>query len=398
MLNLYKLHNTIKHYDWGSSRILPQFLGIENSKNLPFAEMWLGTHSAGCSRAELVLRGEEAANNVSLAEAAGGELPFLFKLLALEKPLSIQAHPNKVQAEKGFKTENKAGIALDSPNRNYKDDNYKSEILCALSPFTLMAGFREPEKISGSLKVLISAAPLLSETFSRLLQYLEKDEFEGSAALENFLRSLFELSERERENICSFLTSDSTCSAADGDFITEKQWALMKKLSLLYPKDAAVLSPIYLNLFSLRPGQAVFIPSGTLHSYISGFGAELMSNSDNVLRGGLTNKHIDFRELINILDFSPFMPKIMEAPPAASLFRYPAPCEDFSLFALSGNGEKDFPLKEPCVCVITEGELVLENTTFKKGESFFIPPDESRHSFSGDFSLLAASGLVSQPK
>ncbi len=232
MFNIYKLHNTIKHYEWGSSQILPQFLGIENSENLPFAEMWLGTHSAGSSRAEPVLRGEAAAHSVSLAEAAEGELSFLFKLLAVEKPLSVQAHPNKAQAEKGFKMENKAGIALDSPDRNYRDDNYKSEILCALSPFTLMAGFREPEKIIESLKVLISAAPLLSETFSRLFHSLEKNKFEDSSALENFLRSVFELSEEERENICSFLTSNRRAAS---DVITEKQWELMRNLSLLYP-------------------------------------------------------------------------------------------------------------------------------------------------------------------
>jgi mannose-6-phosphate isomerase len=376
MQKLYRLNNTIKHYNWGSAALLPGFLGSPNKENLPWAEMWMGTHSAGPSMCE----------EKPLADVAGGELPFLFKLLAVEKPLSIQAHPNKAQAQEGFMRENEAGLSLDDRRRNYRDANHKPEILCAITPFTVMAGFREPEKIRAFFECFISAVPALGEILSPLLRAIEN-------TLHDFFRSLFLLSKNDCEKTISLLSEKASC---DGKCdVSPEQWNLMKALAAQYPQDAAVLSPFYLNLFTLQPLQAIFIPAGVLHGYVSGFGAELMASSDNVLRGGLTSKHVDSDELMNILDFKPFMPDIVTPPVSQAQFSYPCPCDDFSLTALHGNGsEISLPVNSPAICVVTEGEISACSAVFKKGESFFISETNKGESvkFNGCFSAFIAAG------
>ena len=182
---------------------------------------------------------------------------------------------------------------------------------------------------------------------------------------------------------------------APPDPVSPEQWKLMRKFAVQYPGDPAILSPLYLNLFTLEPGQAIFVPAGVLHAYISGFGVELMAGSDNVLRGGLTPKHIDIPELINILDFNSLSPQIICPPPSASLFRYPAPCREFSLSLMCGGGKEIFPENGPAICIVTEGELRAGGTLFKKGESFFVPcekRDSVPLSFDGNYSLFAAAG------
>ena len=379
MADIYRLRNQIKHYEWGSPEVIPRFLGVENAERLPCAEMWMGTHSGAPSQ---VYAGE---NRISLAEAAGGELPFLFKLIAAEKPLSIQAHPNLAQAAAGFERENKAGLALDDPRRNYKDANHKSEILCAITPFTVMAGFREPAEIKKNLEALTAAAPPLGEIFLPLLRAIE------TGSLADFFHALFKLSKQEREELG--VSVKGVCETC-GTVISGGQWKLMKNFAAQYPEDAAVISPLYLNLFTLESGQAMFVPAGALHAYINGFGVELMASSDNVLRGGLTSKHVDIGELMNILNFNPFMPEIITPPVSSTWFRYPAPCGDFSLSLIRGCGEKKvFPESGPAVCVVTEGELDAGGETFKKGESFFVPKagrGAQTLVLGGNYSLFAA--------
>jgi mannose-6-phosphate isomerase len=399
MADIYKLYNQIKHYEWGSPDSIPRFLGIENSAKTPWAEMWMGTHPGAPSQVQAAplaspqvtplvtppaapLVGREM---ISLCELSGGQLPFLFKLLAAGKPLSIQAHPGLDQAREGFLRENKAGIAIDAPERNYKDSNHKPEILCALVPFTVMAGFRKPVDITRSLEALLKAAPFLQEALAPLARALD------SGSLKDFFRFLFELSKPNREQLCFFLES---AKDPNGDSaITQEQWHLMRAFAAQYPGDPAVLSPLYLNLFTLEAGQAIFIPAGILHAYISGFGVELMACSDNVLRGGLTPKHIDIPELMNILEFTPFMPEIITAPVSSSYFRYPAPCGEFSLFFMCcEEGAKVFPVNGPAVCIVTGGELRSGGAVFKKGESFFVPQAGGGSlSFEGSYSLFAAS-------
>ncbi|MCL2443357.1 MAG: mannose-6-phosphate isomerase, class I [Treponema sp.] len=320
MNKIYKLNNQIKHYDWGSKEILPQFLGVNNNEGTPYAELWMGTHNAAPSQIEL---NTELKNLNELS----GELPFLFKLLAVEKPLSIQVHPNKEQAINGFIQENESGLDINSPERKYKDKNHKSEILCAITPFTLMAGFKKQEDITASLAVL-----------------------------------------------------------------TDDQKKLIKYFETLYPEDNAVYTPLYFNIITLQPYQAVFLPAGVPHAYLSGFGVELMNNSDNVLRGGLSSKYIDINEFMKIVKRDPFMPEII-TPDLQSKYSFSLPGEDFLLSIIHGNGEVILSEQGSVICIITEGELVSDGLTFKKGESFFIPKDTEQLILKGNFILFMASEL-----
>jgi len=376
---LYRLQNQIKHYEWGSQKLIPEFLNIENGKGVPCAEMWMGTHSLSVSQIEV------NGSLVNLTEISG-ELPFLFKLLAVEKPLSIQAHPNKEQAQEGFNREESLGLSIKNPTRNYKDKNHKPEITCAISPFTLMAGFREPDAISVSLEEFVLIAPPLKEIIYPLLRALD------SSSLSSFFRILHGFSRIEREYLCTFIREKNS---VQGGVITGDQWKLMKDFASQYPADTAILAPLFLNLLTLQPGQAVYIPSGVLHAYLDGFGVELMAASDNVLRGGLTPKHVDVSELMNILHFVPFIPQIITPPPSAKWFCYNTPCNDFLLSVMKSQGEGCvFPEKGPAICLVTEGELRAENETFKKGESFYFPQTDYAHLFSGEYSLFSASSVV----
>jgi mannose-6-phosphate isomerase class I len=279
MIKIIKLINQIKHYEWGSVDILPNFLGIKNKKKIPFAEMWMGTHPLSPSKIRKNLK------KINLTRLSG-ELPFLLKLLAVDKPLSLQVHPNKEQAEEGFERENRACLSLDDPKRNYKDKNKKSEIICALSPFTLMAAS---------------------------------------------------------------------------------------------------------SVITLQPFQAVFIPCGIPHSYKSGFGVELMNNSDNVIRGGLTNKHIDIDEFNKIVNQEQFLPQII-TPDEQDVFNYPIPAGDFSLSLIRGNGRKlSVCMESPSICIVTEGKLMIGSTYFKKGDSFYISQNIKQITLKGNFTLFAAS-------
>ncbi|MDR2941993.1 MAG: mannose-6-phosphate isomerase, class I [Treponema sp.] len=373
---LFKLFNQIKHYEWGAMDLIPKFTGIENMGMRPCAEMWMGTH---LSPSQVQSDGKM----ISLTQVAGGELPFLFKLLAVEKPLSIQAHPNKEQAREGFEREDKAGIPIDAQERNYKDKNHKPEIICALSPFTLMTGFRDAGNIYLSLKSFISDAPQLKEVITPLMRALESD------SLAIFFNVLFHISKSEREYLAAFIMEDRI---RETETISPEQISLMKNFAAEYPADAAILAPLYLNVITLQKGQAVNIPDGVLHSYVHGFGIELMSNSDNVLRGGLTPKHIDIVELMKILKFSTYIPKVLSGD--SVFFCYPSVCGEFSLSFMSddGGGKNTIPKNSSLICLVTEGELKAGNETFKKGESFFVSSGGEDIVLNGNYAVFAAAG------
>jgi mannose-6-phosphate isomerase len=326
-----------------------------------------------------------------------GGLPFLLKLLAAEKPLSIQAHPNRSWAKEGFTRENAAGLALDAPDRSYKDSNHKPEIICGLTPFTGMCGFREPSEIRRLLEDFPEPAPEAANLLSaRKLPDIAPliEALETAAPLRNFLQALFGLSAEARQALTARIAQMNGPEAKSGKISCE-QWELMHCFAELYPGDPAVISPLYLNVFHLEPGEAVFLEPGTIHSYIHGFGVELMTNSDNVLRAGLTAKHVDLGELMKILDFTPHKPEIIKPPPEAGLYTYPSPYDEFSL-TLMRCGETIFEFA-PAICVVTSGELEIsgkkDRALLKPGESVFIPA-ESKPVFRGTYSLYTASANV----
>ncbi|MDR2305373.1 MAG: mannose-6-phosphate isomerase, class I [Treponema sp.] len=398
MQHIFPLSNTVKHYDWGSPEWIPALMGEKNPLKKPWAELWMGTHPGGSSRVffegrkrdlgELIREKKEFFLGGEVYKEWGG-LPFLFKLLAAEKPLSIQTHPSLEKAREGFERENRAGISLEAPERNYKDDNHKPEIISALTGFDALCGFREPGRIYRSLESLIRQADVLKRDLEPLLR---------AENLKIFLKRLFELSPETRKRLTRTLRAGIETEPPEaGPF--------MRRFAELYPDDPSILAPLYLNLVRLEPGEALFLPAGVLHAYIHGFGVELMANSDNVLRGGLTPKHVDLQELTSVLDFSAFTVQILHPEERApGLHAYPSFTGEFSLARLDSNGHEKLaaPAGRPCIAIITRGEALYrvfdEEMRFKQGQSLFIPAG-APGSFEGDFSAcLAAPGRACTEK
>ncbi|WP_010261024.1 mannose-6-phosphate isomerase, class I [Treponema primitia] len=402
MASVFKLKNPIKQYDWGSPEWIPQQLGLPNDTGEPWAELWMGVHPEGPSELALPTGSVSPAPRLLpeligldparyLGEGIAGEfgaLPFLYKLLAAARPLSIQAHPNLAQAKAGWERENSLGIPPKAPNRNYKDPNHKPEIICALTPFTAMAGFREPGEIIKRLKTL-HVARETSLQVAPLISALEAPARE--AALRGFLAALFSLPAETRQALGEYARRYGQDPV--GEYAEE--WKYAAWFAELYPGDPALIAPLYLNLINLKPGEAMNIPAGILHAYVQGFGIELMANSDNVLRGGLTPKHVDLKELTGILRFAPFNPEIIHSPGVGNspgLYRYPSPCREFSLYRMSGcGGEAPFPLSGPVILIVLEGELIIptEKLRLKQGESAFIAFG-SQLVFSGNYTIYIA--------
>jgi mannose-6-phosphate isomerase len=425
--NIYKLCNQVKHYEWGSPDFIPRLMGttpdgspsangVPSTDGEPFAELWMGSHSGAPSRVSLPDDAPSTDGKMSLGELIAvdpcrylgeetrkryGDLPFLFKLLAVEKPLSLQAQPNLAQAREGFERENREGLAPNAPNRNYRDPNHKPEMLCALTPFTGMCGFRPPDEIKQLFAVFSAAPPLVREGFAPLIRALEISD--PASALREFFNGLFGLSFELRKMLTEFILSSDDAVQNTGVQTSVSplpDWELIRQFARLYPGDPAIIVPLYLNVFRLEPGEAVFLKAGLLHAYIHGFALELMANSDNVLRGGLTSKHIDSPELMKVLDFNPYNPQIIKPDSGLSCFTYPAPCEEFSLSMIRGTkhgGTAVLDRSYPSISIVTEGEVSVGGTMIKRGESAFIPPvatpggGEEPLVLQGNFTLYAAT-------
>ena len=406
-LSVYKLENAIKNYDWGSPEWLPEFLGRKNLSRIPWAELWMGVNPSGPSRvvpdscplSELIGRDPPAFLGKETVDKYG-TLPFLFKVLAAAKPLSIQVHPNAEQAEEGFERENREGIHLDAADRNYRDPNQKNEILCALGPFAALCGFRKVEEITLLMDILLLNAgsegsglrDAIEDLVLALKQGVNLDENLDNSSLKNFLSALFTLKRETLLALGSYIKIIQT--QLERDFPEYRnEWYLCTYLASLHPGDAGILAPLYLNIVDLAPGEAIYIPAGTPHAYINGMGIELLSDSDNVLRGGLTSKHIDHAELMKIMNYSEYMPEIMRPPENFSSYSYPA--GKFALSVMRGSGT-GLPYTDPgpSILLVTEGSAIVDNgdteTSLKKGESVFIPAGK-KAVFSGTFTAHIAS-------
>ncbi|MCL2834090.1 MAG: mannose-6-phosphate isomerase, class I [Treponema sp.] len=407
---VYKLKNAVKYHDWGSPDLIPGLVGDENKTRTPWAELWMGVHPEGPSRIirtdlqgngqkDLPLLSELIAENPGYFLGKANNLttlPFLFKILAAEKPLSIQAHPNLTQAKQGWERENAQAIPVNSPYRNYKDTNHKPEILCALTPFTAMAGFRHPEEIKNLMVSYFEEAPRdLKAAVFPLLNALDEKE----TPLKKFLASLLAFAGPGRTALSAYAAKKKNSAESAGNAGSHNEqnhnneWELISRFGQYFPGDPAIISPLYLNLIHLNPGEAIFLPAGVLHAYVSGMGVELMANSDNVLRGGLTTKHIDIPELFRIVDFMPFMPEVYKESGSTGIYQYPAACTEFSLAVIHG-GRSAYPITGPSIVFVTEGTLSLTGksgkTVLKKGESAFIAADDSGLELDGNYTFYAA--------
>ena len=401
-LKIFRLQNIIKNYEWGSRDWIPDLLNKMNVNQMPWAELWMGVHPEGQSKVIDIFAGENPQTETALllselisrdkkhylGNTGFDTLPFLFKVLAAEKPLSIQAHPSLEQAQEGWARESSSGIDLESPLRNYRDPSHKPEIICALSPFTAMVGFRETEEIKTLLMDFFDdASRSLKAAIFPLINALDRKNDDDENPLKKFLSALFSMTEETRADLSDYAINLNK---------HKKEWELIKQFASLYPGDPAIISPLYLNIIDLEPGDAIFIPSGMLHAYIHGLGIELMANSNNVLRGGLTNKHIDTHELLNVLDFKSYKPLIFEENKNENIYTYPVLCREFSLCVIKGGMGEDYSYPEsgPSIILVTNGELTLtindRTISLKKGESAFIPANDGKIMLSGDFTLYAA--------
>jgi mannose-6-phosphate isomerase len=296
------LKGEVAHYPWGSRDFLPRFLNVVPDGQ-PWAELWLGTHSAFPSRLP---------DGRALAEVAG-ELPFLVKVLSAAEPLSIQTHPDREQAEAGFAAEDASGVPLDAAERNYRDRNGKPELLWALTPVEALCGFRAPEATIDLLGEL--AVPALVP-LERLLSSA-RSELDRAVLLDALRWTLEDAPSTAPGDVAA---AAAAVVSATSPWQPEIGW--LNRIGARYPQDRGLLAALLLNLVRLEPGAALVLRPGVPHAYLSGSGVEVMGASDNVLRGGLTSKHVDVSALVQVLqpeaEWSVQRPK-SEAPGVESL-------------------------------------------------------------------------------
>ncbi|RIK05401.1 MAG: mannose-6-phosphate isomerase, class I, partial [Acidobacteria bacterium] len=295
---MYPLRGTVRHYSWGSHTALAELTGRPAPTQEPEAELWLGAHpvapatvdagDATVPLCDLIARDPEGQLGPDCARQFDGRMPFLLKVLAAEQPLSLQAHPSRAQAREGFARENAAGIPLDAPHRNYRDDNHKPEMVVALSRFEALAGFRPPAETVEFLRDLgvSEVTPYASELGDNLDATGLRALFTAWMTLPT--KSLVGLTDAVLTGCGRYLEARS---GSEDEFTAAARTAL--ELGLAYPEDPGVLASLLLNRVSMEPGDALFLPAGNLHAYLRGTAVEIMASSDNVLRGGLTSKHVD---------------------------------------------------------------------------------------------------------
>jgi mannose-6-phosphate isomerase len=393
---IYRLENIVQPYAWGSRTAIADLLGLPNPGDEPQAELWMGTHPKGPSVAvadgeriplrELITRQPLEILGLDAMRRFGEGLPYLLKVLAAARPLSIQAHPSKHQAAEGFKRENRQGKALDAPDRNYRDDNHKPEIICAQTPFWALNGFRP----------VAEAADLLAPICPRVLDDAFQDfAGAGEEGIRPFFEAMMTLSPDKRRQAAGEALEKAKPRA---DRSPVYRW--MVDLATAYPADMGVLSPALLNLIRLEPGQAMYLPAGQLHAYLEGVGIELMANSDNVLRGGLTPKHVDVPELLNVVRFEETAIDLL-APVSAGSGEsvYACPATEFSLRIIRTSSAKPYqsPLKrsvEILLCTAGRGRIHSDGQgelAVNRGDSLFIPAGIASYAIHGELTAYKAT-------
>jgi mannose-6-phosphate isomerase len=354
--------NSPRDYAWGSATAIAELLGTAPSGG-PEAELWLGTHPGSPSRVEGGLLSQRTT------------LPFLLKVLAAASPLSLQAHPTLAQAVEGFARENALGIALDAPNRNYRDELHKPEIIYALTPFRALCGFRPVSETAAAIERLLAARPG-DAALSGWLDRLDSDDD---------IPAVFEWLLSRGAGVDELLASLTAAAAqVDGEHHT-----LITSLARSYPGDPGIAISLMLNLAVLSPGEVLYLPAGNIHAYIEGLGIELMAASDNVLRGGLTPKHVDVAELLSVLDFTPgpvpYLAPVVDGPVEA--YR---PLPDFQLLHLREDASVALPGEAIVLC--TAGAFTLNGTPIARGEALYVAEEPALAVAGGGELFVATCG------
>jgi mannose-6-phosphate isomerase len=388
MQRIRRLSNPIREYAWGSRTALAELAGRASPSPTPEAELWIGAHASApswveteagrVSLIEWIARDPDAVLGSGVAARFGSELPFLFKVIAPARALSIQTHPDTQRAVAGFARENAAGLALDDPRRSYRDPRAKPELICALDEFDALCGFRPAAEIAAGLAVLGAAAAAPRSALD--------------AGVEACFRALWsEATDRS-------LLARVAAAAAQGQDADD--WRCVTALAREYPGDVGVLAPLLLNRVRLAPGEALFLPPGELHAYLSGVGVELMGNSDNVLRGGLTPKHVDVPELLAALRFDcPAQSRVATRERAAGERIYETPAPEFQLSALTlagGVGYRSEAERSVEILLCVDGEVRVEGAVAagaercRRGETLLVPAAAGSYALSGEARVFRA--------
>lgn len=382
---IFKLKGRVQHYAWGGYEYIPAWLGIDNSEHKPFAEYWMGAHPSAPS-VVCTPNGELSLNQLvqdhheefigGNVHQAFGELPYLFKILDVKDMLSIQVHPTKEAAKAGFEAEEAAGVKLDSSFRNYKDRNHKPEVMVALSEFWLLHGFQTADKIKKVLESIPEFAPLKSifgednyKALSEHCMYMMQEDVNSM---------LTPLIKREIER-----KQQGTTTKAEPGWWVAKLYA-DKPAEEWGNIDRGVFSIYFFNIVHTNKGEAVFQGAGVPHAYLEGQNVELMANSDNVLRGGLTPKHVDVPELLKHTTFEGIVPDVMKGEKKENgEIVYPCPVSDFGIskIALEQNEQHGSTSHSLEIIVIIEGEMEIKGTNktlhAKKGDAVAILSNET---------------------
>ncbi|MGW1600107.1 mannose-6-phosphate isomerase, class I [Streptomyces eurythermus] len=381
-----RLDNTIRPYAWGSPTAIPQLLGVEPTGE-PQAEMWMGAHPGAPSRTprgtlvEVVEADPERELGSRAVARFGPRLPFLLKLLAAGAPLSLQVHPDLEQARAGYADEERRGVPADAPHRNYKDANHKPELICALTEFDGLCGFRDPVEAAGLLDGLgvDSLKPYVD-----LLHAHPED-----AALREVLTAVLTADPDEMAHTVAEATA--ACTRLGGAY------APYADIAHHYPGDPGVIAAMLLNHVRLQPGEALYLGAGIPHAYLNGLGVEIMANSDNVLRCGLTPKHVDVPELLRIVRFEPSDPGVLrpEASPEGEEV-YETPTDEFRLsrYVLpEGGPARDLTRDTPQILLCTAGAVRAGEHELGPGQSVFVPAGEQAE-ISGAGTIFRATVVV----
>ena len=381
---LVKLTNQALDYAWGSTNLIPDYFGIPATGN-PMAEMWFGTHDGSPTKVSGL---DISLHDLLSAQGRADRLPYLLKILAAGAPLSIQAHPNSEQAIKGFAKENALGLAITAAERNYKDDKAKPEMIVALTQsFEALVGFADER--------------LVTEKFAELLEVTESETLRR--VLTRWISWL-----GEHDGIRKVTLDTLSSSECDDAFITDLIDAaeqcpslvdLVSHLAFHHGSDRGIATALLLNHMVLAKGEAVFVPAGMPHAYLSGLGVEVMLASDNVLRGGLTPKHIDVAELTDVLVFEATAPSIVKTSTLAVGFeRFELPTTEFSFYRAevgSNNMLVDLNLPGDAIVLCAQGAVAVSNSqgereVINSGEAAFISGDARTFSLSGNGTAFLA--------
>ncbi len=371
---VFKLQGKVQHYAWGGHKFIPELLGFENAEQKPCAEYWMGAHPSASGMLETedglqswydLIQQEPVEHLDEQVYQQFGELPYLLKVLDVREMLSIQVHPTRDEAKKGFEREEANGVPISAGHRNYKDKNHKPEVMVALGEFWLLHGFKKEEALQQTLEA-VPEFNFLSKVFADGGYY-------------ELYKTVMEMPQEEADEILLSVVEREITTPHTKD---EPGYWVSKLYNGVLPisnVDKGIFSIYFLNIVQVKEGEAVFQGAGVPHAYLEGQNVELMANSDNVLRGGLTPKHVDVPELLKHIVFEGIEPNILTGDVSATgEIEYPLPVADFGISAIKLENGREYVSKSKSaeVFLVMQGEAHCDPVICKRGEVFVVLGDK----------------------